>query len=176
MHNPKGIYFVSFATVYWFDLFVRQQYFEIFAKSLNYSINEKTMLLYAYCIMPSHIHLIFSDKAENPSKLLKELKMFTSKELQKSISDNLQESRKEWMLWMMKRSGAKNSNVKEYQLWQQHNQPIELWSSKVINQKVNYIHNNPVKAGFVNEPMFWQYSSAQDYCGMKGPVKVEVLD
>lgn len=79
MCNSEGIYFVSFATIYWIDVFVRQQYFEIIADSLNHSIREKTMVLYCYCIMPSHAHLIFRDEAKDPSKLLKELKMYTSK-------------------------------------------------------------------------------------------------
>ena len=126
--------------------------------------------------MPSHVHLIFTDKAEDPSKLLKELKTHTSKKLSKCISDNPRESRKEWILWMMKRAGSKNSNVKEYQFWQQHNKPIELWSNEVIDQKINYIHNNPIEAGFVREPQHWQYSSANDYCGNKGPVNIEILD
>ncbi|MFY0673574.1 MAG: transposase [Bacteroidia bacterium] len=176
MLNPVGIYFVSFATVFWIDVFVRQLYFEIVADSLNHSIKEKTMTLFAYCIMPSHVHLVFSDRANEPGKLLKEMKMFTSKKLRKCISENTQESRKEWVLWMMKRAGLKTSNVKEYQFWQQHNKPIELRSNEVIDQKISYVHNNPVEAGFVCKPEYWQYSSASDYCGIKGPVEIEVIE
>lgn len=94
--------------------------------------------------MPSHVHLIFRDKNNDPSKLLKEFKTFTSKKVRAEIEQNGLESRKEWMLAMMKDAGDKNSNVKNYQFWQQHNQPIELWSDEVIEQKVDYIHNNPV--------------------------------
>ncbi len=110
------------------------------------------MEVYAYCIMSSHIHLIFRAKENNPSELLQSFKQFTSKKLQDLIVNNNQESRKEWLLWMMKRAGSKNSNVKKRQFWQQHNKPIELWSAKVIDQKLDYIHNNPVEAGFVREP------------------------
>jgi len=70
------------------------------------------MELFAWCILPSHIHLIFRDKNNNPSKLIKELKTYTSKKIQSLISENSQESKKEWMLWMMERAGKKNSNVK----------------------------------------------------------------
>lgn len=73
---------------------------------------------------------------------------------------------------MMKRAGNKNSNVKAYQFWQQHNKPIELWSAKVIDQKMEYIHNNPVLSGFVEEPHYWKYSSAVDYSGSKGYVNI----
>jgi hypothetical protein len=63
----------------------------------------------------------------------------------------------------MKKAGRNNSNVQKYQFWQQHNKPIELWSSKVIEQKVDYIHNNPVESGFVTEPYDWKYSSARNF-------------
>ncbi|MBL7726516.1 MAG: hypothetical protein JNM68_02470 [Dinghuibacter sp.] len=76
---------------------------------------------------------------------------------------------------MMKEAGEKNSNVKEYQFWQQHNQPIELWSASVIDEKMNYVHNNPVEAGFVAEAVDWKYSSAIDYGGGKGLVEISVL-
>lgn len=94
MYNKQGLYFVSFAVVYWIDAFVRNEYFEIIIESLYYCIKEKGLQLYCYCIMPSHIHLIFSDKNENPSKLLKEFKTYTSKKLRKTIEENIQESRK----------------------------------------------------------------------------------
>ena len=94
---------------------------------------------------------------------MRDLKGFTSRKLLKTIQDNPQESRCEWMLWMFERAGKKNSNVKEKQFWQQSNQPIEIWSFKVFEQKLNYIHNNPVESGFVTDPIDWKYSSARNY-------------
>lgn len=85
----------SVAVINWIDIFTRLEYFNIFSESLNYCINEKSIILYAYCIMPSHVHLIFEDLNDNPSKLLKEFKVFTSKNIRKSIENNPQESRKE---------------------------------------------------------------------------------
>ena len=76
---------------------------------------------------------------------------------------------------MMGRAGEKNSNVKKRQFWQQHNKPIELWSAEVIDQKLNYIHNNPVEAGFVLEPEHWKYSSAIDYAGGKGLLEIDYI-
>ena len=74
------------------------------------------------------------------------------------IRDTPQESRKEWILWMMARSGKRFGQ--DYQFWQQYNKPIELWSVEVIDQKVDYIHRNPVESGFVSEPHYWKYGSA----------------
>lgn len=87
----------------------------------------------------------------------------------------MKESRREWMLWMFARAGAKSSNVKSYQFWQHNNHPIELWCAAITEQKANYIHNNPVVAGFVNEPHEWRYSSAIDYSGGKGLIEIIYL-
>lgn len=174
-YNKEGLYFVSFATVYWIDVFVREQYFSTITKSLEYCCKYKGMCLFAYCIMPSHLHLIFNDGDSNPGKLLKEFKIYSSKKIQNMIEENPQESRKEWLLWMMERAGKMNSNVKYRQFWQQNNQPIELWSNNVITEKLNYIHNNPVEAGFVEEVHHWKYSSAKNYAGEKGQIEVELL-
>lgn len=174
-HNQEGLYFVSFATVYWLDIFVRDNYFHELIKSLDYCRQNKGMEIYAYCIMPSHMHLIFRAKDNNPGDLLRDFKAYTSKKLQALIVENPQESRKEWMLWMMERAGFKNSNVKNRQFWQQHNKPIELWSPEVIDQKLDYIHNNPVESGFVQEPHYWKYSSAIDYSGGKGLLDIDYV-
>lgn len=173
--NKEGLYFVSFATVNWIDVFVRPAYNEIIIDSLSYCINNLGMELYCWCIMPSHIHLIYSARDNNPEIVLGRFKEHTAKALIKAINENIQESRKEWMLWMFKNAAAKSSNVKHSQFWQHNNKPIELWSPQVIEQKADYIHGNPVVAGFVSEPWHWKYSSAIDYSGGKGLVDIMLL-
>ncbi|MEE9363067.1 MAG: transposase [Cellulophaga sp.] len=162
-HNKGGLYFVSFATVYWLDVFTRQLYFDVLAESVNYCRAEKGMELYAYCFMPSHVHLIFRSSKDEPRELLQSFKKHTSKKVIEAIENNPQESRKEWLLWMLERAGKKRGNVTKYQFWQHHNKPIELWSEKVIKQKIDYIHNNPVEVGFVTSSIDWKYSSARNY-------------
>lgn len=162
-HNKSGLYFVSFATVNWVDVFTRQKYFDVLAASISYCRIEKGMEVYAYCFMPSHLHLIFRDINENPSGLLRDFKRYTSKKLIESIENNPQESRKEWLLQTFKEAGEKKTNISNYQFWQHHNNPIELWSMKVIKQKIDYIHNNPVEIGFVTKPEDWKYSSARNF-------------
>ncbi|UGU16019.1 transposase [Sinomicrobium kalidii] len=162
-HNKSAAYFVSFATVYWIDVFTRQLYYSILAESLQYCRHNKGMEIFAYCFMSNHVHLVFRSANEDPSGLLRDLKGFTSKKLIKAIEENPLESRKEWMLQMFEKAGKARSNVSKRQFWQQHNKPIELWSDKVIKQKIEYIHNNPVKAGFVTNPEDWKYSSARNY-------------
>ncbi len=174
-YNQEGLYFVSFAVVYWLDVFVRDYYFITLLESLDYCRKNKGMEISAWCIMPSHVHLVFRAKEQNSGVLIKEFKTFTSKKLQKAIVEHPQESRKEWLLWMMERAGSQNSNVKHRQFWQQHNQPIKLWSPEVIDQKIEYTHYNPVEAGFVTEPHHWKYSSALDYSGGKELLEIDLV-
>ena len=161
--EKSGAYFISFATVNWIDVFTRDAYFWCIIESLDYCRKHKGMEIYGYCIMPSHIHLIFRSALNDPSGLIRDFKGFTSKKMLKAIEENPQESRKEWMLWMFERAGKKNSNVTNKQFWQQHNQPIEIWSLKVFEKKLKYIHNNPLETGFVTDPIDWKYSSARNY-------------
>lgn len=162
-HNKSGLYFVSFATVNWIDVFTRQVYFDVLLESVNYCRKEKGMELYCYCFMPSDIHFIFRSTNEQPSELLRDFKRHTSKKIIEAIENNPQESRKEWLLWMFERAGKNNATTSKYQFWQHHNKPIELWSEKVIKQKIDYIHSNPIQSGFVTNVIDWKYSSARNY-------------
>lgn len=168
-HNPEGIYFVSFAVVDWLDVFTRNEYKDILLDSLQYCQKEKGMEVFAWCIMTNHVHLIFrSIKGQKPELLLGDFKRFTSKAVVKAIKTNPQESRKDWLLDLFMKAGAKSSNVKNYQFWRHDNKPIELWSNKVIFEKIRYVHQNPVEEGFVYYPEDYIYSSAVDYAGEKG--------
>lgn len=172
-HNPSAAYFVSFATVNWIDVFTREAYSKIIIDSLTYCRENKNSALFAYCIMPSHIHLLFRSDDENPSGFMRDFKGFTSKTILNAIEQNPQESRREWLLLHFASAAKKNSNAKQYQFWQQNNNPIELWSTPVIKQKFDYIHNNPVAAGFVVEPWDWKYSSARNYAELDAMMEID---
>ena len=167
--EPEGIYFVSFAVVEWIDVFTRNEYKNIVIDSLCYCQREKGMEIFAWCIMTNHVHLIFrSVKGQKPELLLGDFKRFTSKAVVKAIQNNFRESRKEWLLEQFAKAASKSSNVKEYQFWRHDNKPVELWRNKVIDEKIRYIHNNPVEEGLVFYPEDYVYSSARDYSGAKG--------
>jgi len=107
--------------------------------------------------------IIFRSSNEDPSGVLRDFKKHTSKKILKTIENNPQETRKEWLLWMFERAGNKKRNVSKYQFWQHHNKPIELWSTAVIKQKIDHIHNKPVESGFVTGPTERKYSSARNF-------------
>ena len=170
--DQNATYFVSFATVYWLDIFTRPGYKNILVDAINYCIKNKGLIVYGWGIMTNHVHMIIATEDEKLQDIIRDLKGFTSREIIKAISENQQESRREWLLWMMNRAGQKNGNNKKYQFWLQHNQPIVLHNTDIFEQKLNYIHNNPVEEGFVENPEDYPYSSAKDYMGIRGLVYV----
>ena len=168
--DPEAAYFVSFAVVDWQDVFTRKEYKQILIDSLSYCQKEKGMEIYAWCIMTNHVHLIFrSATAYPPQHLLGDFKRFTSRKLIEAIQNNPRESRKEILLKSFRDNAAKTSNCTKFQFWRHDNKPIiQLWSNKVVYQKIRYIHMNPVEEGYAFRPEDYLYSSALDYAGEKG--------
>jgi putative transposase len=167
IRDQSSLYFVTFTVIHWIDVFTRNEYRQIFMDSVKYCLENKGLQVYAYCIMPSHVHMIISSESNNPLEgIIRDLKSFTSRHIRKALEDTNQvyESRREWMLRMMYNEGKFNNNNKDFQFWQQHSHPIELTDNNMM-QTLEYIHNNPVAAGFVEGPEEWLYSSARDYYG-----------
>ena len=174
-HNAEGLYFVTFSVIRWIDVFTRREYKDILIDSINYCIKNKGLEVYAWVIMSNHVHMIISTKDKPMQDILRDMKRHTSKAIVKAIDENTQESKREWMLWFFGREGKGNPNNEQYQFWQQGNHPIELWSNEVIDQKLDYLHNNPVVAGWVDMPEHYLYSSARDYAGDKGLIDIVLL-
>lgn len=171
IRHQSEVHFITFATIGWVDVFTRPIYRDIVINSIRFCQDNKGLALHAWCLMTNHIHLIASSKTNDLSGTLRDFKKYTGHELIKSITENKSESRKEWMLPVFKEAGQVNARNTNYQFWQQDNHPIELFSSKFILQKIIYIHDNPVRAGFVDKPEHYLYSSARDYilqkkCGL----------
>ena len=170
-------HFVSFAVINWIDALTRPEYKDIIVESVKYCITAKGMKLHAWVIMNNHVHLILSaGKGFVISHILRDMKKFTSKLIIKTIAENYKESRREWMLWMFERAGKKSSNNERYQFWQHDNHPIELVNTHMLKQRLDYLHENPVRAGFVEKAEDWIYSSAADYyCEKKGLIELNYV-
>ena len=99
--------------------------------------------------MSNHVHLGVAAANNDRSEIRRDFKKFTAKEIIRAIRENRSESRKEWMLAIFTRMGESNSRNMRYQFWRQDNQPKVLFSQKFTQQKLDYVHNNPVEAGIV---------------------------
>ena len=127
--------------------------------------------------MTNHAHLLIRAKEGfKLADIIRDLKKFTSKQIIQAIIENPRERRKEWLLAMFCNAGTFNPNNTKYQFWRQDNHPIECFTATVTHQKLDYIHNNPVKEGIVAFPEQYIYSSAAIYADEIGLLKVERID
>jgi REP element-mobilizing transposase RayT len=170
-------HFITFSVVDWIDVFSREYYKEILVESIKFSITNKGLIVHAWIIMPNHVHMIVSAIAGHDlTGIIRDIKKFTSRKITDAIEENVQESRKHWMLWLFKSAAAKNSNNNKFQFWQQDNHPVELTTNEMMDQRLEYLHENPVKAGLVWEPADYKYSSAIDYYKQeKGLIEIQLL-
>lgn len=130
--------------------------------------------MYAYVIMSNHIHCIVSAE-NNLSDVVRDFKKFTAKEILKLVIENTQESRKEWLLMIFKYHAKFNKRVEKFQFWTHENHAIELTNNEMIESRVNNIHQNPVRAGYVEQEHEYVYSSAKNFAGLINAMEIDEL-
>jgi REP element-mobilizing transposase RayT len=172
-------YFLTFQVVAWADIFTRKSYRDFILENLTYCRKEKGLYLYGYVIMSNHIHLVVQQKDGKLSDWVRDFKKFTSKKLLKMILENPQESRKEWLKIIFEYQAKFNTRVGDIQFWTHDNHAIELFRVDMIESRMTYIHENPVRAGIVEKEEDFLYSSARNpttagkYSGLKGLIEVD---
>ena len=174
IRNQQATHFLTFTVVGWIDIFTRQCYRDIIVDCLKYCINNKGLLVGGWVIMSNHAHFIWTAKHGNLSGLIRDFKSYTSKSILAAINEE-KESRREWLLYMFKFFKNRTNANDFFKIWTGDNHPEEIFSEKFINQKLDYIHDNPVRAGIVMEPCHYLYSSAGSYRGEQGLVDIEFL-
>lgn len=174
--EQSGLYYLTFQVVDWIDVFTRQVYKDIIIESLRYCQKNKGLQIFGFVIMSNHIHLIANSVDDCLSDNVRDFKKVTSKNIIKEIKENPQESRKEWMLNRFEYNANKHSRNENYQFWTQENHAIYLYSPNFTYEKLEYMHNNPVRAGIVQYPEHYLYSSARNYADMDSALDVIILD
>jgi len=169
------LHYVTLQVVEWVDIFSRQKYRDIIVENLNYCIKNKGLVINAWVIMSNHVHLLLRSETSNLSGTLRDFKSFTSKLILNEIESS-NESRKDWMLGVFKKAAFEHKRNSDYQFWTHENHAEYIYSNKFVEQKLNYIHNNPVRAGLVQKPEDYIYSSAIDYSGEDGLIKLEIIN
>jgi putative transposase len=172
IRNKSAPHFITFGVINLLPIFETEQYSEIFIDSLKYCQNNKGLILHSWCLMPNHTHLMFSAANLDPSEILRDFKKYTSKHIVEAIRSNNSEINSEKYLKKFSIAGKANSRNQNIQFWEQDNRPKELFGKIFIQQKLNYIHENPVKAFMVSRAEDYPYSSAVDYNGGKGILEI----
>lgn len=171
--NPQGIYFTTSTIVQWIDLFTRRELQEVVIESLKHCQREKGLTIFAWSLMPSHLHMLSTAESKKISipDIMRDFKKYTSKALVKTISE-INESRSNWLMSAFEFAGRSTRKIKDYKVWQDGYHPEEIITQPFMDQKLHYIHYNAVEAGFVTEPHHYALSSAIDYAGGKGLIDV----
>ena len=171
--DPNGVYFVSPTLVGWVDLFTKPVYQDIIIDALLHCIAIKGLKIHAWVIMPSHLHLVISAEPEtNLANILRDFKRHTNKQIVSALTTG-NDSRKEWMIQQFSKAAQPIKRVANYKVWQDGNHPIQIDFTPYFDQKIEYVHDNPVAAGLVNIPEDYRLSSAIDYAGGKGLLPID---
>jgi len=146
--DQTSAHFITATVVDWIDILSRQIYRDCIIESLSYCVRNKGMILYGYVIMTNHIHLIIQSKDGALSDVLRDFKKFTAIRIL-DLLQNSPESRREWILERLHKAPFSHTRNKNYQVWQAGNHGEEIYSEKFLWSKLDYIHLNPVRSGFV---------------------------
>lgn len=155
--DKDGIYFITSTIVEWIPVFTSKPYFELMIQSLSFCRANKGLRLFGYVILENHFHALVS--GSNLSRTIADLKKFTAK----TILEQLQRDNKAWLLNQLAYYKKRHKTESDYQVWQEGYHPELIISEEMLLQKLNYIHYNPVKRGYVALPEHWLYSSARNY-------------
>ena len=171
INDQEGVYFLTFQIVEWIDLFTRQIYRDIVIDSFRYAIANKSFQVFAFVIMSNHVHLIAQSASGNLSGTIRDIKKYTSKKIIETIQ-TIQESRSRWMLNQFRYHAQLTARNEMYQVWSHENHAMHLYAPGFIKEKIEYIHNNPVRSGIVEKPEDFLYSSARYYAGLDSLIDI----
>ena len=143
----SGIYFLTPTIWNWYYIFDRYNRWQILADSLIYCQHHKGLKVHSYVFMLNHLHLMVG--SDDVSGFIRDFKHRTSTELKRSL-----ERHEPKVLELFMGTDGR------YQFWKSDNQPKRIESEAFFLQKVNYIHLNPVRKGYVERPEHWKWSSA----------------
>ena len=174
--TTEDAYFITITTVGWIDVFTRLNQKNNIISSLIYCQQNKGLEIYAYCLMGSHLHLLCkATEGFILSDVIRDFKKFTSKKIVQTIIEE-PESRREWMMAYFQKTCEHLKREQNYKVWQNGYHAEIVETNWFIKQKINYIHNNPVKDKIVVSPEDYYFSSARNYAGLDNDLDVILLD
>jgi putative transposase len=175
IRDQNAVYFFTFTVVDWVDIFTRPEYKMIIVDSLNYCIEHKGLVCYGWVLMSNHLHLIVKAEASfRISDTIRDFKKFTSKKIIDTVLA-INESRREWLLHRFAFAARSTGRAEHYKVWRDDNHAVTL-EGAMFEERLNYMHENPVKAMIVFRAEDYLFSSAADYSGStQGLVKLKMF-
>ncbi len=164
--EPTQPHFLTCTTVGWIPIFTRRETAQIVLDSWRFLQDKDRLTIYGYVILENHLHLIAS--SEDLASGIADFKSFTARQ----IIDLLKARNVRMILQQLKYYKAQHKDDRPYQFWQEGSHPQSIENDEMMWQKLEYIHNNPVVRGYVDEPTHWRYSSARNYAEQEGLIRV----
>jgi putative transposase len=167
-------YFITTTVVEWQNILNSVSILESIIKSLKYCIAQKGLHLHAYVLMPNHAHYIVSlETSKKLSDVIRDFNRFTSRR----ITEELEETGRIDSLEIFHKAALEEGRGNRYKVWQDGFHPIAIESSDFFRQKIEYLHDNPVRKGFIERPEEWIYSSARNYIlGDHSIIRIECME
>ena len=159
-------HFVTCTVVGWLPVFTRRETVQVLLDSWQFLQDQNRLVLLGYVVLENHIHFIAS--AKDLSTEVGDFKSYTARR----IIDYLNERHVQALLDGLEYHRARHKTDRQFQLWQEGSHPKMIETEAMVSQKLNYIHNNPVERGYVDDPAHWRYSSARNYAKMEPLVSV----
>ena len=153
----KNYFFFTPTVLNWKHLLKFDKYKEIIIESFKFLVKAERVRIFAFVIMPNHFHTVWKiNKNLEKSDFQRDSMKYTGQTILRDLKLNQIEIHRELYV------GAKDRN---YQFWERNPLSIPLYSQKVVAQKINYIHGNPINPrwNLTDEPQDYKYSSARFY-------------
>jgi len=157
INEPESAHFVTSTVVEWLPVFTTKACCDIVVRSLEYCRKHKGLRVYAWVILDNHFHAIVA--GPTLAGTLRDLRKFTAHE----VLAQLKAEGREWLLNQLAYFCAAHKTGSAHQIWHEGVHPQQIVNDKMMLQKLEYLHNNPVKRGFVASPEHWVYSSAHEW-------------
>ena len=167
IYEPTYPHFVTCTVLHWIPLFTRQESVQIIIDSLKFLQQKDNLKLYAYVILENHLHMVV--QSNDIDKSMKAFKQYTAK----ALLELLKKENVKMILDQLQFYKKAHHKATDYQVWEEGYQPKLIQTDAMMISKIKYIHQNPVKRGYVDEERHWRYSSARDYVGEKGLIEIE---
>lgn len=172
--ESQYLYFITSATTHWLPIFLSQRYFNILTEAFSLCRRSKGLRLYAYVLMPNHFHIIASSEPSTAlPNIIHDLKRYTSREVTRSLGRDDCWS----LLQVIAETAMRTHRDHGLCVWQENYQPVPIFTQRFLRQKLDYLHEKPVREGYVRTAGDWLYSSAGEYAtGQAGMMEIDRLE
>jgi putative transposase len=164
--EEEYLYFLTCTIVGWLPVFTRNETVDIVLECWRYLQSNRDFKLFGYVILENHLHLIAS--APQLSTVIKSFKAYTAQRILRLLENKAAHI----LLKQLRAHKLRHKARSQYQLWQEGSHPKQISNDETMWQKLEYIHNNPLNRGYVDDPLHWRYSSARNYAGLPGLIEV----